>query len=103
MLMFSLFFGIMLMMFYCYISILCVAWNQRRRVIDPLNGKKRGYDHRNTKALWWAPTKTVMILITIYCCCWMPTGKTCYKSGFLNSFKLLVSILLIPVFAATVW
>ena len=75
MLMFSLFSGIMLIMFYCYISILCVAWNQRRRVIRSPEDKKSGYDHRNTKALWWAPTKTVMILITLYCCCWMPTGK----------------------------
>ena len=75
MLTFSLFFGIMLVMFYCYISILCVAWNQRRRVIRLPSDKRSSYDHRNTKVLWWAPTKTIMILITLYCCCWMPTGK----------------------------
>ena len=82
MLMFSLFFGIMLVMFYCYVSILCVAWNQRRRVVQSPNGTKSGYNHRNTKALWWAPTKTVIILITLYCCCWMPTGKPSRKSRF---------------------
>ena len=73
--MFSLFFVIMLIMFYCYISILCVAWNQRRSVIETPKERRSGYDHRNTKALWWAPTKTVIILITLYCCCWIPVGK----------------------------
>ena len=74
-LMFSLFFIIMVIMFYCYISIVCVAWNQRRSVMDTPKERRSGYDHRNTKALWWAPTKTVIILITLYICCWTPSGK----------------------------
>ena len=74
-LMTTLFFVTMFILFYCYISILCVAWNQRRSVIRTNNKQKASYDHRNTKALWWGPTKTVMILITLYSCCWMPTGK----------------------------
>ena len=82
MLMFGLFFGIMLVMFYCYISILWVAWNQRRKLIKPHKTWESGYNHRNTKALWWGPTKTVMILITLYCCCWLPTGEIDFKDFF---------------------
>ena len=75
-LMTSLFFGIMLMMFYCYISILCVAWNQRRKDFQSNNQNSCG--RRNTKAHRWAPTRTVMILITVYSCCWMPTGRASF-------------------------
>ena len=73
----SLFFGILLIMFYCYITIVCVACNRKRRVRRSLNDKQSSttHDQRKTKALWWAPTRTVIILITLYCCCWIPTGK----------------------------
>ena len=89
MLMCTLFFAIMLTMFYCYISIICVAWNQRKMVMETPKDKKSSYDHRNTKALWWAPTKTVMILITLYSCCWMPTGKPFSFKTLYSSYRKL--------------
>ena len=70
-----LFYTILLAMLYCYFSIICVAWNQKKKVIDRPRDRKAAYDYRNTKALWWAPTKTVIILISFYSCCWLPTGK----------------------------
>ena len=68
-----LFFFIYFMLFYCYICIICAAWNQRRRIMVSLNDAS-AYTSWNTKALWWAPTKTVLILITFYSCCWLPIG-----------------------------
>ena len=75
MLMTSLFFGIMLIMLYCYISILCVAWKQGRKDFQPSKDKQSSVGRKYSKAQWWAPTRTLMILITIYSCCWIPTGK----------------------------
>ena len=90
----SLFFAIMLTMFYCYINIICVAWNQRKNVTATPKDAKSSYDHRNTKALWWAPTKTVIILITFYSCCWMPTGKTFLETlNILNQKEILKHVI----------
>ena len=73
---------VLIVMIYCYVNIIFVACNQRNEAIGLPNNKnvvsnstKAVYDHRNTKALWWTPTKTVVILITFYSFCWFPTGK----------------------------
>lgn len=63
------FFSILTIMLYCYFSIVCLACTHRGSIV-----KKASHQYQNTKALWWAPTKTVVILISFYSCCWIPTG-----------------------------
>ena len=74
-LMSGLFYGINIIMLYCYISIICVAWKQREKDFQSGKVKQNTVCRRSSKAQWWAPTRTVLILITLYSCCWMPTGK----------------------------
>ena len=67
-----LFYCIQATMFFCYFSILFVAWNQSCKIMKT---SADSYSYWNTKALWWGPTKTVIILISFYSCCWLPTGR----------------------------
>ena len=72
-----LFFTIMFMISFCYISILCVAWSHRRSITCVSKGTKGSYTARNTLSLWWSPTKTIIVLITFYTGCWLPSGRCC--------------------------
>ena len=75
-LMTSLFFTILLIMLYCYISIVYVACKQRKDVKWQSGGDQAARSSsQRRKAVWWGPTRTVIILISLYLCCWMPTGK----------------------------
>ena len=70
----AVFYSIVLTIFYCYINILCVAWSHRRRTRAHSNDTTAAYNQRCTKSLWWSPARSIVILITFYTCCWLPSG-----------------------------
>ena len=69
----SLYFTILFIMLYCYISIVYVACKRRNSQSD--GDKVARSNSQRRKAVWWGPTRTMIILITLYLCCWMPTGN----------------------------